>query len=86
MGARLLVEHRIFLKEIQLNTKIFTIFVYVLAIVALILGLSACDQIGQLLIPSTPQMGGLSGEISIGLVYPTTRPTCFGRYGDGKRL
>lgn len=55
-----------------MNTKIFTIFVYVLAIVTLILGLSACDQIGQLLIPSTPQMEDLSGEISIGLVYPTT--------------
>ena len=55
-----------------MNTKIFIIFVYVLAIVALILGLSACDQIGQLLILSTPQMEDLSGEISIGLVYPTT--------------
>ncbi len=55
-----------------MNTKIFTIFVYLLAIVALILGLSACDQIEQLLIPTTPQMEGLSGEISIGLVYPIT--------------
>ena len=55
-----------------MNSKRFTISAFVLPIVALILGLPACDQIGQLLIPSTPQMEGLSGEISIGLVYPTT--------------
>ena len=36
-----------------------TTFVFVLAIVALIAGLSACDQIQQLLIPVTPQMEGL---------------------------
>jgi len=39
-----------------------------LAIVTLIVGLSACDQVGQLLIPAPPQMEG----ISIGLVYPIT--------------
>ena len=55
-----------------MNTKKLTTFAFVLAIVALILGLSACDQIEQLLIPTTPQMEGLSGEISIGLVYPIT--------------
>ena len=47
-------------------------FVFVLTIVALIVGFSACDQIGQLLVPAPPQMGGISGEISIGLVYPVT--------------
>lgn len=55
-----------------MNIRMFARFVFVLAIVALILGLSACDQIGQLFIPASPQMEGLSGEISIGLVYPTT--------------
>ena len=45
---------------------------FVLAIFALIVGLSTCDQIQQLLIPATPQMEGISGEISIGLVYPAT--------------
>ena len=45
---------------------------FVLTIVALIVGFSACDQIGQLLVPAPPQMGGISGEISIGLVYPVT--------------
>ena len=41
-------------------------------IVALIVGVSACDQIGQLLVPAPPSMEGLSGEIPIGLVYPVT--------------
>ena len=45
---------------------------FVLAIVALIVGLSACDQIGQLLIPAPPQMEGLKGEIRIGLSLPLT--------------
>lgn len=49
-----------------------TKFASVLAITTLIVGLSACDQIGQLLIPTTPQMEGLRGEIAIGLVYPAT--------------
>ena len=55
-----------------MNTLRFTQFVFILAIIALIAGLAACDQIGQLLIPAPPQMEGVSGEISIGLVYPIT--------------
>ncbi|MYE90727.1 ABC transporter substrate-binding protein [Candidatus Poribacteria bacterium] len=55
-----------------MNIRRFTRFPFVLAIAALIAGLSACDQVGQLLIPAPPQMEGVSGEISIGLVYPTT--------------
>ena len=55
-----------------MNTVRFTRFVFVLATFALIVGLSACDQIQQLLLPAPPQMEGLSGEISIGLVYPAT--------------
>ena len=55
-----------------MNIRRFARFVSVLAIVALIVGLSACDQIQQLFIPAPPQMEGLSGEISIGLVYPAT--------------
>ena len=50
----------------------FTGFASVLIIAALIVGLSACDQIGQLLLPTTPQMEGLSGEIPIGVVLPIT--------------
>ena len=55
-----------------MNTKKLTTFAFVLVIVPLILGLAACDQIGQLLIPVPPQMESPSGEISIGLVYPAT--------------
>ena len=47
-------------------------FAFVLAIVALISGLSACDQIGQILVPAPPQMDGLSGEIPIGVVVALT--------------
>ena len=47
-------------------------FAFVLTIIALIVGFSACDQIQQLLVPTPPQMEGLSGEIPIGLVYPVT--------------
>ena len=55
-----------------MNIRRFARFVFVLAIVALIVGLSACDQIGQLLIPSTSQMEGVSGEIRIGVSLPLT--------------
>ena len=45
-----------------------TIFAFVLAIVLLIVGLSACDQLGQLLVPAPPEME----EIPIGVVLPVT--------------
>ena len=47
-------------------------FAFVLTIVVLIAGLSACDQIGQLLVPAPPDMEDVSVEIPIGLVYPVT--------------
>ena len=47
---------------------------FILAVVALIAGLSACDQIQQLLLPTPPQMEKLSGEIPIGFVLPQTGP------------
>ena len=55
-----------------MNIKTITTFTFVLAIVLLIVGLSACDQIGQLLVPATPQIEDLSEEISIGVVLPVT--------------
>lgn len=55
----------------------FTKFVFVIAIVTLIAGLSACDQIGQLFVPAPPQMDGLSGDIPIGVVVALT-----GRFAD----
>ena len=52
-----------------MNIRRPTRFAFVLAIAALIVGLSACDQNQQ---PATPQMEGLSGEIPIGVVLPLT--------------
>ncbi len=55
-----------------MKTRRFNTFASVLALFALIAGLSACDQIQQLLLPESPQMEGLRGEISIGAVHPIT--------------
>ena len=55
-----------------MNIGRHTKFALVLALVTLIVGFSACDQIQQLLLPAPPQMEGVSGEIRIGLVYPIT--------------
>ena len=49
-----------------------TIFAFALAIALLVVGFSACDQVGQLLLPITPQMEELSEEIPIGVVLPVT--------------
>ena len=51
-----------------MNIKTITTFTFVLAIALLVVGFSACDQIGQLLLPATPQME----EITIGVVLPVT--------------
>ena len=48
-----------------------TVFASVLAVVLLIVGLSACDQIGQLLVPAPPDIE-VSVEIPIGVVLPVT--------------
>ena len=61
----------------------FITFAFVLTIVALIAGLSACDQIQQLLLPATPQMEGLRGEIAIGVVLPQTGHLGPGEFGPG---
>ena len=55
-----------------MNTRRITRFVFVLAIVLLIAGLSACDQIEQLLVPVPSEMEDLSEEISIGVVLSIT--------------
>ena len=55
-----------------MNVGRFTKFAFVLAVVTLIAGFSACDQIGQLLVPAPPQTEGLSGEIPIGVVVALT--------------
>ncbi len=57
-----------------MNIRRFTTFAFVLAIVTLIVGLSACDQIQQLLLPASPQIEGVSGEVIIGLDLALTGP------------
>ncbi len=71
-----------------MNIRQFTTFVFVVAIITLIVGFSACEQIQQLLLPETPQMEGLRGEIPIGVVMPITgRLAAIGlRIGQGYEL
>ena len=61
----------------------FTPLAFVLTIAVLIAGLSACEQIDQLLRPTPPQMEGLRGEISIGVVLPQTGHLGPGEFGPG---
>ena len=60
-----------------MNVGRFTKFVFVIAIVTLIAGFSACDQIGQLLVSAPPEMEDVSAEIPIGVVVALT-----GRFAD----
>ena len=53
-----------------MNTKKFTLFASFFAIVGLIVGLSACDRVAQIVHPHTPQMTETAEEISIGVVLP----------------
>ena len=55
-----------------MNIRRFTRFALVWAIVVFIVGLAACDQIQRLLLPTTPQMEELKGEIRIGASLPLT--------------
>ena len=60
-----------------MNTKKFIRFVFLFAIVALIVGFSACERVSQIIEPATPQMTEVGEEISIGVVLPFT-----GRFRD----
>ena len=55
-----------------MNTKKFTLFASLFAIVVLIVGFSACDRVSQIIEPDAPQMAEPSEEISIGVVLPLT--------------
>ena len=55
-----------------MNIRRITIFAFALAILFLVVGLSACDQIGQLLVPAPPDTEDVSVEIPIGVVLPIT--------------
>ena len=47
-------------------------FIFIVAIATLIVGISACERISQVIQPSTPQIEDGSSEISIGVVLPLT--------------
>ena len=55
-----------------MNTKKFTLFAFLFAIVVLIVGFSACDRVSRIVQPATPQMTEASEDISIGVVLPLT--------------
>ena len=55
-----------------MNRKKFTSFALLFASVVLIVGLSACDRISQIVQPTPPQMTESSEEIAIGVVVPLT--------------
>ena len=57
-----------------MNIGRFPQFAAVLAIIVLIAGLSACDQIGQLLVPAPPETEDVGVEIPIGVVLAQTGP------------
>lgn len=55
-----------------MNTKKFTLFASLFAIVVLIVGFSACERVSQIVQSTTPQMAETDEEISIGVVLPLT--------------
>ena len=55
-----------------MNSKKFTLFAFLFAIVAITVGFSACDRVSQVVQPTTPQMTEPSQEIAIGVVLPLT--------------
>ena len=55
-----------------MNTKKFTLFTSLFAIIALAIGFSACDRVSQIIDPAAPQMTETSKEISVGVVLSLT--------------
>ena len=49
-------------------------FMFIVAIATLIIGLSACERVSQIVQPTTSEIEDKSGEISIGIVLPVTGP------------
>ena len=49
-------------------------FTFIIAIITLLVGFSACERISQVIQPTTPQTEDESGVISIGVVLPVTGP------------
>ena len=55
-----------------MNTKKFTLFASLFAIIVLTVGFSACERVPQTVQPTTPQMPETSEELSVGVVLPIT--------------
>ncbi len=55
-----------------MNTKKLTLFACLFTVTVLMLGLSACDRVSQIVQPPTPQMTEVGEDISIGVVLPLT--------------
>ena len=55
-----------------MNTKKLTLFACLFTVTVLMLGLSACDRVSQIVQPTPPQMTEDSEDISIGIVLPLT--------------
>ena len=55
-----------------MNIRTITTFTFLIVIAALIVGLSSCDRVSQVVQPTTSQMQKPSEEIAIGVVLPMT--------------
>ncbi len=55
-----------------MNTKKFTLFASLFAIIVLTVGFSACDRVSEIIDPTAPQMPETREEISVGVVLPVT--------------
>ncbi len=55
-----------------MNIRKIITFMFLIAIVALIVGLSSCDRVSQTIQPTAPEMQEPSEEITIGVVLPLT--------------
>ena len=60
-----------------MDTKKITLFACLFTVTVLMLGLSACDRVSQIIQPTTPQITEVGEDISIGVVLPLT-----GRFSD----
>ncbi|MDE0012796.1 MAG: ABC transporter substrate-binding protein [Candidatus Poribacteria bacterium] len=55
-----------------MNIKKIITFTFLFIVIALIVGLSSCDRVSQIIQPATPQMTEVGEDISIGVVLPLT--------------
>ena len=55
-----------------MNIRKIIAFTFLFAVTALIVGLSSCDRVSEIIQPTTPQMTEVGEDISIGVVLPLT--------------